>query len=607
MSTAVSSLVYEWKDLPWRDIERKVFKLQKRIYQAGQHGNKVAVHKLQKLLLSSWQAKCLAVRKVTQDNKGKKTAGVDGKLALSPKHRMRLVQNLNLKPKSTPVRRVWIPKPGSDEKRPLGIPTIENRAQQALAKMALEPEWEARFEPNSYGFRPGRSAHDAIEAVQNSVKYKHKFVLDADIAKCFDRINHQALLEKLGTFSVMRRAVKTWLKAKIMDGDELFPSEEGTPQGGVISPLLANIALHGLETALTSAFPKNITLNGKGIGRYQPRVIRYADDFVVLHPDLKVVEKATRIAQEWLSGMGLELKPSKTRITHTFTKHEGNVGFNFLGFHVRQFKVGKCNYRTSGFSRILVDFKAIIKPSKESVARHYRQMAEVIERNKSAEQANLIRLLNPKIVGWSNYYSTVVSKSIFSKLDHLVTKKLLRWAKRRHQNKSRRKTVNKYWVFSENGRGWVFQASDKSILRWYADVPIKRHAQVAGTKSPFDGNWAYWSKRLQHYPLLTTRQTKLLKMQDGKCRWCKLYFKLGDRIEIDHRIPRRYSGRDEYRNLQLLHVHCHDEKTTIDGSNDPIGQHSIDDNDHVIEEPCEVESLKHGFEDEAFGRPDVLV
>ena len=159
MSTASSPLVYEWNDIPWRSIERKVFKLQKRIYQAAQHGNKVAVRKLQKLLLSSWYAKCLAVRKVTQENKGKKTAGVDGKLALSPKQRIRLVQTLSLKPKSTPVRRVWIPKPGSDEKRPLGIPTIENRAQQALAKMALEPEWEARFEPNSYGFRPGRSAH----------------------------------------------------------------------------------------------------------------------------------------------------------------------------------------------------------------------------------------------------------------------------------------------------------------------------------------------------------------------------------------------------------------------------------------------------------------
>src|SRR5260370_25001213 len=157
--------------------------------------------------------------------------------------------------------------------------------------------------------------------------------------------------------------------------------------------------------------------------------------------------------------MGFELRARKTRIRYTCTRHEGHVGFNFLGFHVRQFKVGKCNYRTSGFSRILVDFKAIIKPSKESVARHYRQMAEVIERNKSAEQANLIRLLNPKIVGWSNYYSTVVSKSIFSKLDHLVTKKLLCWAKRRHPHQSRQQTVNKYWMFSEQGRGWVFQAS----------------------------------------------------------------------------------------------------------------------------------------------------
>jgi RNA-directed DNA polymerase len=277
-----------------------------------------------------------------------------------------------------------------------------------------------------------------------------------------------------------------------------------------------------------------------------------------------------------------------------------------LGFHVRQFKVGKCNYRTSGHSRILVDFKAIIKPNKEAVGRHYRQVAEVIERNKSAEQANLIRLLNPKIVGWTNYYSTVVSKEVFSKLDHLVTKKLLRWAKRRHQNRSRRQTVNKYWMFSDKGRGWVFQALDQR-LRWYADVPIKRHVQVAGTKSPFDGNWVYWSKRLQHYPLLTFRQAKLLKKQEGKCRWCRLYFKQGDMIEIDHRIPRRYGGRDEYGNLQLLHVHCHDEKTAIDGTIDSVGPDSIDVNDYVIEEPCEVESLTHGSEDEAFGRPDVLV
>lgn len=608
MSTTNQSLVYEWKGIPWKEIERKVFKLQKRIYQAASQGNKVAVRKLQKLLISSRYAKYLAVRKVTQDNKGKKTAGVDGKLALSQKQRLKLAQNLKLKPKATPVRRVWIDKQNSDEKRPLGIPTIENRAQQALAKMALEPEWEARFEPNSYGFRPGRSAHDAIEAIQNSVKYTEKYVLDADIAKCFDRINHQALLDKLSTFGTMRRAIRTWLKAEIMDGETLFPSEEGTPQGGVISPLLANVALHGLESAITTAFPKNVTINGVQHGRYQPRVIRYADDFVVLHQEVKVIEKAKEIAQEWLKGMGLELKPSKTRISHTFKEHEGNVGFNFLGFSIRQFAVGKCHYRTSGHSRQLLWFKAIIKPNKEAIIRHYRQMAEVIDRNKSAKPENLIHQLNLIIRGWSRYYSTVVSKKVFSKLDHLITRKLLRWAMRRHTHESRFRTVNKYWYMNrENVRNWTFKASDGSTLIWYADTPIKRHNQVAGNKSPYDGNWSYWSKRLSHYPLLTQRQLRLLKRQEGRCMWCGLYFKLGDRIEVDHIIPRRFKGKDEYRNLQLLHVHCHDEKTALDGSTDRAGLDGIYDKDHVIEEPCEVESLTHGSEDEVLGRPSTLV
>jgi RNA-directed DNA polymerase len=607
MNTTSQSSVYGWKNIPWKAVEREVFKLQKRIYQAARRGDKVTVRKLQKLLLSSRNAKFLAVRKVTQENKGKRTAGVDGKLALSQRQREKLAQNLKLKPKATPVRRVWIPKPGTDEMRPLGIPTIENRAQQALAKMALEPNWEDRFEPNSYGFRPGRSAHDAIEAIQQSIKYSKKYVLDADIAKCFDRINHEALLEKLDTFSVMRRAVKTWLKAGIADGDELFPSEEGTPQGGVISPLLANVALHGLENAITSAFPKTVKINGVTHGKYQPRVIRYADDFVVLHQDVKVIEKATDIAQSWLKGMGLELKPSKTKITHTYEKYNGEVGFDFLGFNVRQFKVGKSNYRTSGHSGILVDFKAIIKPSRKAIIRHYRHMSEVIGQHKATDQAVLIKRLNPVIRGWCNYYSTVVSKKTFSKLDHLVTGRLLRWAKRRHQHQSRRKIAEKYWPSSKSRRRWTFQSSDGSELRWYADVRIKRHRQVAGEKSPYDGNWAYWGDRLQRYPLLTQRQLTLLKRQEGKCKWCGLYFKLGDSIEVDHIIPRRYRGKDEHRNLQLLHAHCHDDKTAVDGTNDPAVDASIYDKDHVTEEPCEVESLTHGSEDEVLGRPSILV
>jgi RNA-directed DNA polymerase len=224
----------------------------------------------------SWSAKCLAVRRVTQENRGKRTAGIDGVKSLTPPQRLQLVRTLQLPQRARPTRRVWIPKPGTDEQRPLGIPTLADRAAQALVKAALEPEWEAVFEPNSYGFRPGRSAHDAIEAIHNGVCHKPKFVLDADIAKCFDRIDHAALLAKLATSSSLRRAIRAWLQAGVMDGGELFPTTQGTPQGGVISPLLANVALHGLETAIVSAFPQWSPQTGRE--RWVPIVVRYADD-----------------------------------------------------------------------------------------------------------------------------------------------------------------------------------------------------------------------------------------------------------------------------------------------------------------------------------------
>ncbi|GAB4283973.1 MAG: hypothetical protein Fur0025_14410 [Oscillatoriaceae cyanobacterium] len=237
----------EWNQLDWKSIERYCYKLQKQIYRASSRGNVRLVRRLQKLMLHSKAAKLLAVRRVTQDNQGKKTAGADGVKSLSPQQRLKLANNLKLTCKGKPTRRVWIPKPGTDEKRPLGIPTMYDRAAQALAKAALEPEWEALFEPNSYGFRPGRDSHDAIDAIFIAIKYKAKFVLDADISKCFDKINHQALLAKVGTFPKMRKQIRAWLKAGVLDGRVRQTTEEGTPQGGVISPLLANIALHGME------------------------------------------------------------------------------------------------------------------------------------------------------------------------------------------------------------------------------------------------------------------------------------------------------------------------------------------------------------------------
>lgn len=276
MSNTQNNLIKEWKDINWRQAERLTFKLQKRIFQASERGDVKAVRKLQKTLIRSWSAKVLAVRIVTQDNQGKKTAGVDGVKSLSPKQRLILAKGLKITGKSKPTRRVMIPKANSEEKRPLGIPTMRDRALQTLVKQALEPEWEALFEPNSYGFRPGRSCHDAIGAIFLSIRQKAKYVLDADISKCFDCINHKALLKKVNTYPTLSRQLKSWLKAGVIDQEAFLPTNEGTPQGGTISPLLANIALHGMEERIKQYAE---TLRIKGRSKSQKRetisLIRY--------------------------------------------------------------------------------------------------------------------------------------------------------------------------------------------------------------------------------------------------------------------------------------------------------------------------------------------
>ncbi|WP_365975460.1 group II intron reverse transcriptase/maturase [Moorena sp. SIO4G3] len=350
----------EWNKVNWRKLEITVFKLQKRIYQASERGDVRVVRRLQKTLMKSWSAKMLAVRKVTQQNKGKKTAGIDGRKALTGKQRLKLAENLRVYKRPQPTRRVWIEKPGRKEKRPLGIPTIYDRALQALTKQALEPEWEARFETNSYGFRLGRSCHDAIEAIFDSIAKKPKWVLDADISKCFDKINHKKLLTKLNTFPTMKRLIKGWLKAGVIDEGTLSSTNEGTPQGGIISPLLANIALHGMEETIKEYVEnlsyKETQIKGKRDRRRSISLIRYADDFVIIHKNKEVVEKCREVIETWLKDIGLELKPSKTRLTNTYN------GFDFLGFNIRQYQVGK-NQSKQGF-------KTLIKPSKKKVKEH---------------------------------------------------------------------------------------------------------------------------------------------------------------------------------------------------------------------------------------------
>lgn len=564
MSKTSLKTTVEWNQVNWRKLERKVYKLQKRIFQASQRGDVKALRRLQKTLMKSWSAKVLAVRRVTQDNTGKKTAGVDGVKSLSPAARLKLVNNLKVGSKVSPTRRVWIPKPGTEEKRPLGIPTMEDRALQALVKLALEPEWEARFEPNSFGFRPGRSCQDAVEAIFLSINKKPKYVLDADITKCFDRIDHEALLNKLNTFPTIRRQIRAWLKAGVMDDMQLFPTSEGTPQGGVISPLLANIALHGMEERIKQFAETLPTKSGKGKrdNRSSLSLIRYADDFVILHEDITVVQRCKEIISGWLKGMNLELKPSKTRLAHTLNQYEQeNPGFDFLGFKIQQFPVGKYHSKQG--------FKTIITPSKQKQKVHYDQIASVIKAHKAAPQAVLISHLNPIIRGWANYYATVVSKVVYSDIDDLMYQKLRAWAKRRHPLKNGEWVAKKYW-HPINGDNWVFatkkEGSTPLRLLDHADTPIVRHIKVKSESSPYDGNLVYWSTRMGNNPEMPSRVSKLLKKQKGKCTHCGLFFREDDVMEIDHRIPKSQGGKDSYDNWQLLHRHCHDTKTAIDGS-----------------------------------------
>ncbi len=565
-----------WDDINWRQVEKYVYKLQTRIYAASRQSDIRKVRKLQRTLMRSWSNRVLAVRRVTQDNTGKNTAGVDGVKSLSPKARYKLVGQLKLTGKSKPTRRVWIPKPGKSEKRPLGIPTMYDRALQGVVKAALEPEWEARFEPNSYGFRPGRSCHDAIRQIKICISSKAKYALDADIAQCFDRINHQELLYRLGLQGIVRRQIASWLKSGVIDQGVFTAISEGTPQGGVISPLLANIALHGLEHRILKEFPrmshtqKETWFHKKGVGFKPPNIIRYADDFVVLHEDKAVVQRCREIISEWLNDIGLELKPEKTRLTHTLNSmlsEDGKAGFDFLGHHIRQFPAGKYHCSRDAQGRLL-GFITLITPSKKSSKVHQETIKNIIIKHRSSPQAALIKELNPIIRGWSNYYSNSDIKSVgeSSRQDNLTYLKLRRWAKRRCLTSS--SGNRKYW-HSEGGRNWVFSTENEENrmrLQLHREVPCSstNYVKVKGDKSPYDGDLVYWSSRMGKHPEMPNRKAKLLKQQKGKCTHCGLLFLEGDLMEVDHIKPISLGGKNEWRNLQLIHRHCHDQKTDTD-------------------------------------------
>jgi RNA-directed DNA polymerase len=278
---------------------------------------------------------------------------------------------------------------------------------------------------------------------------------------------------------------------------------------------------------------------------------------VVIDEDVTVIKEAREYIAEWLEKLGLELKPSKTRITHTLREYEGNVGFDFLGFHIQQYKTGKHH---SGRKRggAILGFKTIIRPSKTAIKRHIATMGAVVNRHKAVRQAELIRHLNPLINGWANYYTSVCSKEVFNAVDHYLVYKLLAWTRRRHSKKSKAWRAKKYWR-----EGWSFSDGTYTLHK-HTEAVIKRHVKVAGRRSVFDGEWVYWAARMGRHPEIPTRVAILLKRQKGRCSYCGLYFKESDALEQDHIVPKRLQGKDGFYNQQLLHKHCHDQKTATE-------------------------------------------
>lgn len=564
MSAMSKALEAEWSSIEWAEVQTKVTKLQTKIYEASKSGNKTLVVNLQKTLISSYSARLVAVRRVTQENKGKCTAGIDGVKSLTPPQRIELAEKLSLDGKSSPLRRVEIPKPGIKEKRSLGIPTMADRAKQVLAKLALEPEWEAKFEPNSYGFRPGRICHDAIEAIELSVRRVPKFLIEADLQGCFDRIDHEALIRKLKTFPVMEAQIRAWLKSGVLTGEVFHNTGSGTPEGGVISPLLANIALQGFESHIAEKFPLRKTRirqpKGKRKEYSEARVIRYADNFVILHEEEDAIKEALEETRKWLGTIGLILNEKKTRMCHTLESYEGEKpGFDFLGFHIQSYKRGKhqAGKKTNGDSLGMV---TKVQPSEASV-RHFRtHLKTLLNKGQSQDPVQMIESLNWFIRGWGNYFkSGSHSHEVFSKVQHGLYQVYLNWGRKKFSQRGDGYICSKIF-FKSKESAWNFGWKDGNYLHLVEmlySFEYKHYTKVKGDRTPYDGDWVYWYIRRSEHPL-TPKDIRIgLKNQKGKCSHCGKPFTPEDYIEVHHIDGDRKNNQRS--NKTLVHLHCHDE------------------------------------------------
>jgi len=501
-ATADPSLA--WQSIDWIKCETQVKKLQERIVKARKEGRHGKVKSLQWTLTHSFAAKAIAVKRVTT-NDGKKTPGVDGTLWSTDKTKYEAIHELRrngYKPK--PLRRVFIKK-SNGKLRPLGIPTMKDRAMQALYLLSLEPLAEITADPHSYGFRKERCCQDAIQQCHTILCRGNspKWVLEGDIKGCFDHISHEWLLKNI---PMDVRILKKWLKCGVIFKGELFKTEEGTMQGGIISPTLANMTLDGMSDLLATKNKRVCRKNEK----YSPMVnmVRYADDFIITGRNKETLEEIKPMVIDFLAERGLELSEEKTLITHI------DDGFDFLGFNIKKFK------------GVL-----LTQPSKKSVKKFLDGIRHVIDSNKSCKQETLIRLLNPKITGWANYYRCGASSRTFQKVDNQIFLKLWQWAKRRHPKKGKRWIASKYFHFYKT-RSWTFLVKlnkngkeDIFPIKRAFDTKIIRHVKIKGDANPFDVEWkSYFEERMTYKMLLSLKGRRSLlyiwNKQDRICPLC---------------------------------------------------------------------------------------
>ena len=527
-------LEFQWENIDWKKAENEVNRLQVRIAKATQEKKWNTVKRFQYLLTHSYYAKALAVRKVTT-NKGKNTSGVDKELWTTTASKMRAVLSLTDKNyKAKPLRRVFIEKKGKKAKRPLGIPCMYDRAMQALYALALDPVSEVTADTKSFGFRKNRRCQDACEYIFTALSRNNcaEWVLEGDIKGCFDHISHEWLIENI---PMDKSVLKQFLKAGFVFENELFPTDDGTPQGGVISPILANMALDGMQKMLSDKF--HINRLGKVDFRFKNahkvNLVRYADDFIVTAATKEIAQEAKELIRVFLKTRGLELSEEKTTITHI------NEGFDMLGWTFRKW-----------------DGKLIVKPSKKSIQNFVASLSEtILKRGKAWKQEVLIEKLNQQIRGWTNYHQSVCASEAFAHIDYVLYELLWRWAKRRHPHKGRWWVSTNYWHRKGN-RNWVFSTENKELLR-VDHISIVRHTKVRIDANPYFDTQYFIDRKFEHGMKRLSGRFKLVwKNQNGCCYHWGMPMEISDDREVFFKVPKSMGGKDEVRNMAYVHKHC---------------------------------------------------